>query len=91
MSSNIPKEPGFYPVMYYSEEQGKELYGCILLDKSRLEAKDLPESSVEFHDFTCYHSRLPSNGRVIKRLRMDNKHLEFGPRIEFPKGGWPKK
>ena len=81
--SNMPKIPGYYPVIAYNEETEQELSFIIALGPLNME--DMKQS---LSTLTIYDGRA-----VIAKIKpedFENFDLDFGPKINFPKGGWKK-
>ena len=94
MSSNIPKEPGFYPVMYWCEckdnpERSHELRGVIAIDVMALDEMKSSSGTQIRHQIIYLD---PNNESIFDHYSnpygIQLEDLEWGPKIEHPKGGW---
>ncbi len=86
--SNIPKEPGFYPVIYWcdckpygNEDHSHEVRGVVRITRLDLDSNKFPKNLGVMY--------LNPEDEWVTGIPV--KDVEFGPKIEHPKGGWPTK
>ena len=75
----IPKEPGLYPVIQYDKEQNIEYTGTVLIDKECLEKQQI--NGVMWMANSKSYAYVGCSPAPFSLY-------EFGPAIQFPKGGW---